>query len=320
MHSQASPSIVYRFGLFQLDFDRGTLLRKGLPVKLQDQPLRVLCKLLCRPGEIVSREELKQLLWPDGTHVEFDGSLNAVVKRLRFALGDDVENPVFIETVAKRGYRFIAPVERAQSSGPDPATELPKRSESFDWQRGQAPSISRQQAGTWRVGGERLLQGGLVLIVLVVVWRYLARRQTTSQTAETVIAVLPFANEATDPDLDYLRYAIANDLVTDLSHARGVTVRPLASTSRYGSQLTDPAAVGKVLRVSYVLAGGFFQEDQNLHVFIELVDVARNNPSWRDELTVPSQELIRLRGQLLSRITQGLLPVISSSAGNRMRR
>jgi len=110
MEAPVLPKRVYRFGLFQVDPDGGKLLREGVPVKLQEQPLRVLCLLLERPGEIVTREELRQTLWAEGTYVEFDGSLNATLKRLRFALGDDADNPVFIETVPRRGYRFIAPV------------------------------------------------------------------------------------------------------------------------------------------------------------------------------------------------------------------
>jgi eukaryotic-like serine/threonine-protein kinase len=111
MATAAQPKRIYRFGLFQVDPGAGTLLRNGIPVKLQDQPLKVLCLLLERPGEIVSREELRRSLWPDGTYVEFDGSLNAALKRLRLALGDDADNPTFIETIPRRGYRFIAPVE-----------------------------------------------------------------------------------------------------------------------------------------------------------------------------------------------------------------
>jgi len=102
---------VYRFGLFQVDPEGGKLQRQGVPVRLQDQPLRVLFLLLERPGEIVTREELRRSLWPEGTFVEFEGSLNAALKRLRFALGDDADNPTFIETIPRRGYRFIAPVQ-----------------------------------------------------------------------------------------------------------------------------------------------------------------------------------------------------------------
>src|SRR5580693_2260184 len=100
----------YRFGLFEVEVASGELLRQGVRVRLQDQPFRVLTILLERAGEVVPREELRQKLWPADTYVEFDGSLNAALKRLRAALGDPADNPIFIETLPKRGYRFIAPV------------------------------------------------------------------------------------------------------------------------------------------------------------------------------------------------------------------
>jgi DNA-binding winged helix-turn-helix (wHTH) protein len=100
----------YRFGLFEVEVASGELLRQGVRVRLQDQPFRVLTILLERAGEVVPREELRQKLWPADTYVEFDGSLNAALKRLRAALGDPADNPIFIETIPKRGYRFIAPV------------------------------------------------------------------------------------------------------------------------------------------------------------------------------------------------------------------
>jgi DNA-binding winged helix-turn-helix (wHTH) protein/tetratricopeptide (TPR) repeat protein/TolB-like protein len=100
----------YRFGLFEADTASGELLRQGVPVRVQDQPFRLLTILLGRPGEVVSREEIRERLWPADTYVEFDGSLKAALKRLREALGDSAENPIFIETLPKRGYRFIAPI------------------------------------------------------------------------------------------------------------------------------------------------------------------------------------------------------------------
>src|SRR5258708_984472 len=105
-----APAKVFRFGLFEADAAQNALTRKGVPVKIQDQPFRVLAMLLERPGEIVTREELRLKLWPEGTYVDFDGSLNVILKKLRAAINDDSDNPRFIETVPRRGYRFIAPV------------------------------------------------------------------------------------------------------------------------------------------------------------------------------------------------------------------
>jgi Tol biopolymer transport system component/DNA-binding winged helix-turn-helix (wHTH) protein len=111
MSLDTSDNRICRFGLYEADLDAGTLKRHGIPVKLQEQPFRVLGFLLERPGQIISREELRNRLWPEGTYVEFDGSVNTALMKLRAVLNDDSENPRFIETVPKKGYRFIAPVQ-----------------------------------------------------------------------------------------------------------------------------------------------------------------------------------------------------------------
>ncbi len=106
--SKRSSSV--RFGQFELNLSEERLFKKRFPVRLENQPLQILSALVDHPGEIVSREELCALLWPDGTYVDFDEGLNTAIKKLRYALGDSAESPVFIETVPRRGYRFIAPV------------------------------------------------------------------------------------------------------------------------------------------------------------------------------------------------------------------
>jgi Tol biopolymer transport system component/DNA-binding winged helix-turn-helix (wHTH) protein len=127
MTPQISEHRICRFGLYEADLDAGTLKRHGIPVKLQEQPFRILTFLLERPGNIISREELCNRLWPEGTYVEFDGSLNTALMKLRAVLNDDPENPRFVETVPKKGYRFIAPVhfQRPALMAPDVERETP---------------------------------------------------------------------------------------------------------------------------------------------------------------------------------------------------
>jgi eukaryotic-like serine/threonine-protein kinase len=122
MISSQQDHPAYQFGLFKADTETGELLRKGVRVKLQEQPFRLLILLLENSGEIVTRESVRQRLWPANTFVEFDASLSVAVGKLREALGDDAENPVFIETVPRRGYRFIAPV---RGNGAEPSITLP---------------------------------------------------------------------------------------------------------------------------------------------------------------------------------------------------
>jgi DNA-binding winged helix-turn-helix (wHTH) protein len=111
-------SVTVRFGEFELDLSSGDLLKGGMRVRLQYQPLQVLALLIENAGTVVTRGELRQRLWPDGTFVDFDHSVNAAIKRLRLTLGDSTENPLYIETLYRRGYRFVAPVERLQVARP----------------------------------------------------------------------------------------------------------------------------------------------------------------------------------------------------------
>ena len=115
----------YRFGVFEANAATGELFRQGIRTKLNTQPFQVLCMLLERPGELLTREAIARELWPDGTFVDFDHGVNSAVNRIREALGDTASNPRFIETMARRGYRFVAPVERIDLDE-DPSPSVPK--------------------------------------------------------------------------------------------------------------------------------------------------------------------------------------------------
>jgi cholera toxin transcriptional activator len=116
----------YRFGVFEADAATGELRRKGIRVKLNAQPFQVLIMFLERPGELLTREEISCELWPDGTFVDYEHGVNSAVNRIREALGDSAGNARFIETLARRGYRFIAPVERLADGNPPPIPESPR--------------------------------------------------------------------------------------------------------------------------------------------------------------------------------------------------
>ncbi len=128
------PAPRYRFGIFEIDLASGELRRQGLRVKLNAQPFQVLCMLLARPGELLTRDEISKELWPEGTFVDYEHGLNSAINRIREALGDTAGNPRFVETLARRGYRFVAPVERiipepihqpaAAAASPTPSTPV----------------------------------------------------------------------------------------------------------------------------------------------------------------------------------------------------
>src|SRR6267378_8452966 len=127
---ERSPRRVVRFGVFEVDLNAGELFKQGLKVRIQQQPFRVLVLLLQRPGDVVTREDLRQAIWPAGTFVEFDVGLDAAIHKLRSALGDSAESPRLVETLPRRGYRFIAAVDGVvedQASTAAEAVPLPKR-------------------------------------------------------------------------------------------------------------------------------------------------------------------------------------------------
>src|SRR5882724_5120084 len=193
MSANSSSSIV-RFGTFEVNLQTGELRHRGQRVKLQEQPLQVLAALLERPGEIITREELRGKLWPADTFVDFDHSLNAAIKRLRDALGESADAPVFIETLARRGYRFIGPVNGAPpAAGVNKSIPTPRVNQSF-W-------LTR-----------RLAVACLGMIVIAgLIWvmgrsplrrRDITERKLTSNSSENRVS-----SASVSPDGKYLAYA-----------------------------------------------------------------------------------------------------------------
>jgi DNA-binding winged helix-turn-helix (wHTH) protein/Tol biopolymer transport system component len=188
-----------RFGLFEADLQSGELSRQGTKVRLQEQPFQILTLLLEKPGEIVTREELRARLWPADTFVDFDHGLNAGIKRLRDALGDSAENPRFIETLARRGYRFIAPVHRALPESP--------KGESEPTEKAKNPTISRVHTRRW------LVLSAVVVVVAVGVaagWHAGRRSAAAALPAERRLTSSPendpIWSAALSPDGKYLAF------------------------------------------------------------------------------------------------------------------
>jgi len=124
MNSQRASQVSARFGSFEMDLRAGELRKRGVRIRLQAQPFQILGMLIERPGEVVTREELRRALWPGDTFVDFDHGLNNAINRLRETLGDSAENPRFLETLPRRGYRFIVPVEISATTSTDSPPSL----------------------------------------------------------------------------------------------------------------------------------------------------------------------------------------------------
>src|ERR1051326_7900641 len=228
MKSMAEVGNVFRFGLFEANSASKTLTRGGLRVKIQDQPFQLLMLLLQRPDEVVTREELRQSLWPEGTYVDFDGSLNVILKRLRAALDDDPENPRFVQTVPRRGYRFIAPV--AVEKTPEPAPEQTLRDATLPIESLQSSAQASEIAAfpapnlEWRRSPYLYTVFGAVILMLSIglalaghYGRLGIKPTVSSVPMRKSVAVLGFQNLSGRAEDVWLAGALSEMLSTELS-------------------------------------------------------------------------------------------------------
>ena len=197
---QTQPGIVYQFGPFEVNVVSGELLKNGRRIKLQEQPYRLLVALLENSGEVISREELRKRLWPQDTFVDFDGSLRVAVGKLREALDDNADDPRYIETIPKRGYRFLVPevrrVDAAQEGAAQEGAELRE-----DILRGDPEPLKTGAKATrlWTVAGATVL---IIGIGLAIVGRMVFSRKVHALTDKDTIVLADFANATGDPVFD----------------------------------------------------------------------------------------------------------------------
>jgi TolB-like protein/DNA-binding winged helix-turn-helix (wHTH) protein/Tfp pilus assembly protein PilF len=269
MPAPASTPEVLQFGLFELDLRQAELRKRGVKIKLQEQPLKVLHLLLQNCGEIVTREQLRTSIWPANTFVEFDHGLYSAIARLREALGDSSENPTFIETVARRGYRFIAPVT-------SPDTIAVSSSE---------PTVTRRPPRSWRLVASVL--GGLlagVLLLGVVLGFNLAnsrdwlRRRSNPQVRS--LAVLPLQNLSGDPTQEYFADGITDELITELAEFGSVRVISRTSVMQYKGVKKPLRQIASELGVDAILEGSVLRSGQHVRVTAQLIDAATDQHLW----------------------------------------
>jgi len=238
---------VVRFGEFQVDLGAGELFKQGTKIKLQQQPLRVLALLLEHPGEVVTREALRQAIWPAGTFVEFDVGLDAAIHKLRSALGDSAESPRLVETLPRRGYRFIGTID---------------------------PLLG---AAAPRPPGRAIIAGAVVLtaIAIALVWHPWSRAKATS------VAVLYF--DARDTADAYLADGLTEDLTSLLGSVPGVEVKAPGVVRRaQRASPGDAPAITRALGVRYLLDGNVRRVGTRVRVSVRLVDGATAVAAWGD--------------------------------------
>ncbi len=274
------------FGVFELDLRAGELRKQGLKLKLQEKPFQVLTVLLERPGDTVTREELQKRLWPEDTFVDFDHSMNTAVNKLREALGDSAESPRFIETLPKRGYRFIAPVQGVGRAQVAPAV---------------APAMRRRPAVVGVV---------TVLVVALGVGAYVAWKQWPSRVkapgGQIMLAVLPFHNISGDPEQEYFTDGLTEEMISQLGRLHPERLRVIASTSAMHYKKTTKRVdqIGQELGVDYLLEGSVRRGGERVRITAQLVQVSDQTEVWSESYESSESDVLALQSEVARAIAQ----------------
>jgi TolB-like protein/DNA-binding winged helix-turn-helix (wHTH) protein len=278
----------FRFGVFEVDVKSGELSKQGRRIKLQEKPFQTLVLLLERAGDLVTREELRERLWPADTFVQFDDNLNTTIKRVREALGDSATSSRFVETVPRRGYRFLGPVEVLESP-----VEIP------------APARSKMPA--------RWLAFGAIaaVVVCVAAWLLLTRQHVSAKAPAATkirLAVLPFLNLSGDANQDYISDGMTEELIAQLGRMAPTRLGVIARTSvtRYKKTTTPIGEIGRQLDVEYVLEGSVRRAGERINATAQLIQVRDGTHLWSETYERPFADLFGVQRDVARRIAQSL--------------
>jgi TolB-like protein/DNA-binding winged helix-turn-helix (wHTH) protein/Flp pilus assembly protein TadD len=292
--SPTKPNIV-SFGAYEFNPNSRELRREGMRVRLEGQPLAILEVLLERPGELVTREELQKRLWPEDTFVDFEHSLNAAVKRLRAGLNDSADQPRYIETLARRGYRFVAPVGGSVAE---------RESE-------KAVVVPPEPQAQAAVGsGRRLLW--LVVVAAVCVlglagwgWRLWRNRQATPALPPVrSLAVLPLQNLSGDPTQEYLADGMTEELIGRLANIHGLRVISRTSAMHFKNTQLSVPEIAKTLGVDAIVEGSVIREGNQVRVHAQLIRGTSDEHIWAGEYQREYGSLLALQDEVARSIAE----------------
>jgi TolB-like protein/DNA-binding winged helix-turn-helix (wHTH) protein/Tfp pilus assembly protein PilF len=273
-----------RFGQFELDLRTAEIYKEGKRIKLQEQPCQVLTLLIERPGQLVSREELRKRLWPNDTFVDFDHGVNIAINKLRDALGDSPEKPRFIETLPRRGYRFIAPVDAPKASRD---CEPPA----------QATSSPAGRAGSGSITWRRALLPALLALSLVVVFFSFVRywRGRSPENNIRSLAVLPLENLSRDPAQDYFADGMTDELITSLAKLQTVKVISRSSVMRYKGTNKPLPEMARELNVDGIIEGTVLRSGNRVRITAQLIRAATDQHLWAETYEGNVEDVLRLQ-------------------------
>ena len=296
---EASTLVRLRFGVFDVDLRAGELRKHGVRVRLQEQPFQVLAMLLERPGEVVTREELRSRLWSADTFVDFDHGVNKAINRIRDTIGDSATSPRFIETVARRGYRFIADVavlEQTGTSVPDP----PGADRPSAGAGPAAPEVvpARRGGHAWMVWSVAGLTVALASILAVVV----GLRSSPPGAPIHSLAVLPLDNLAGDASQEYFADGMTDELITTLGQISALRVISRTSAMLYKHARKPLAQIARELDVDAVVEGAVFRSGSQVRITAELVDARTDRHMWSESFNGELRDALTLQHRVAQAI------------------
>jgi TolB-like protein/DNA-binding winged helix-turn-helix (wHTH) protein/Flp pilus assembly protein TadD len=280
---------VLRFNDFELDLRAGELRKHGSKLRLQGQPLQVLAALLNHAGDVVTREDLRSEIWSADTFVDFDHSLHNAIARIREALSDSAEMPRYIETLPRRGYRFIAPVQRIPAQSP----HRPAQSE--------VPLDLKPRKF-------RAFLAAAVIALLVVDSAFLVTRLATHPTnaaARThTIAVLPLDNLSGDPSEDFFADGMTDQLITDLAKVGSVRVVSRTSVQHYKGTKKSLPEIARELNVDDIVEGSVVRSRQRVRVTAQLIQASTDQHLWAETYDRDLGDVLMLQGEVADSISR----------------
>jgi TolB-like protein/DNA-binding winged helix-turn-helix (wHTH) protein/Tfp pilus assembly protein PilF len=297
---EASSPARLRFGVFEVDLRAGELRKHGVRLRLQEQPFQILAMLLERPGETVTREELRNRLWTAETFVDFDHGVNKAVNRIREALGDSATSPRFVETVARRGYRFIADVAVGERTPEARTVDLVPLPEDVVAAAAQPSSGPVRRWYLWTITGVALALASIIVGLWV-------RQASAPQPAPIhSLAVLPLENLSGDDSQEYFADGMTDELIATLGQISALRVISRTSVMPYKRVRKPLSAIARELNVDAVIEGTVLRSGGQVRITAQLIEARDDRHLWsetydgevRDALTLQNKVAQAIAGQI----------------------
>jgi TolB-like protein/DNA-binding winged helix-turn-helix (wHTH) protein/Tfp pilus assembly protein PilF len=303
------PNSVVRFGTFEVSLQSGEVRKSGLRIRVQQQPLKLLEVLLEHPGEVVTREELRSRVWPSESFGDFDQALNIAIGKLRSALGDSAENPRFIETLPKRGYRFIADVSvidaEVRPNKPEPlAGDLPgaeRKAELGDKFQGAGLTVAPKRR-LWPMRRIFIALGLILSLLILSVW--LLRSRGRAPTEIRSLAVLPLENLSGDASQNYFADGMTDELITDLAQISALRVISRTSVMAYKGARKPLPEIARELNVDAVIEGSVLRSGDQVRITAQLIEASTDRHLWSQSYDGELRDTLALQSRVASAIAE----------------